>query len=79
MEEFNLAKYRKFEHIEKDLNKWPISLFANTRKSFLIKLHKDVYNYFSSLPKEDLDQAIARAILRKATGKIKPMEGGSSK
>lgn len=62
MEEYNLAKYRKFEHIEKDINKWPISLFANTRKSFLIKLHKDVYNYFSSLPKEDLDQAIARAI-----------------
>lgn len=62
MEGSNYSRYQKFEHIEQDLNKWPISLFANTRKSFLIKLQNDVFNYFTNLPKDDLDQAIARAI-----------------
>ncbi|MGB4968974.1 MAG: 1-acyl-sn-glycerol-3-phosphate acyltransferase [Saprospiraceae bacterium] len=58
----NFSTYQKFEHLESDLSKWPISKFTNTRKAFLKKLTKDVIGYFNTLPKDDMDQAIARTI-----------------
>ncbi|MBK6546376.1 MAG: 1-acyl-sn-glycerol-3-phosphate acyltransferase [Saprospiraceae bacterium] len=58
----NISTYQKFEHLESDLSKWPISKFTNTRKAFLKKLTKDVIGYFNTLPKDDMDQAIARTI-----------------
>ncbi len=57
-----LYEYQKYDHIQADLEQWPISKFANKRKQFLEDLIGDVFAYFESLPKEDIDQAIARTI-----------------
>jgi glycerol-3-phosphate O-acyltransferase len=62
MKNNDITDYQKYEHIEQDPEKWPIAVFANLRKKFLGELVKDVVAYFDSIPKEDVDQAIARTI-----------------
>jgi glycerol-3-phosphate O-acyltransferase len=62
MKREELSNYQRYEHIEPDLEKWPIAVFTNKRKKFLSELNKDVLEYFNSIPKEDVDQAIARTI-----------------
>jgi glycerol-3-phosphate O-acyltransferase len=68
-----ISNYQTFEHIESNPEKWPIAVFANSRKLFLGKLVKDVLDYFNSISKEELDQAIARTIyLEKQRVKTNP-------
>lgn len=62
MKNQDLSNYQKYEHIEPDPEKWPIAVFANTRKKFLNDLIKDVFEYFNVIPNEEVDQAIARTI-----------------
>ena len=73
MKKEDISNYQRFEHIEPNPEKWPIAIFANLRKKFLGELVKDVLDYFNSISKEDLDQAIARTIyLEKQRVKTNP-------
>ncbi len=54
--------YQRYGHLITDIAKWPITKFAQDRKSFIQRLNQDVFKQFSQLSKEELDQSITRTI-----------------